>query len=350
MRSRQRLRRTRGACCSPQSLPFARTASRLLRPRGVTPVPSRAGVSLSRTTRRSVSRSHRSLRCCAEGTAAHAVRRGTALRERARQERRRRRSDGIRPHHPAARRLRSVRRSCTRITASVATSASRPWMPAASWPSSRARVRRGDKLYVPQSRSSDQPLHGCAGGIRAAAQARQRPVVQGPRPGPRHGSGTRLRNCSTCNSRRAAREGYAFAWTKRRSAHLRRDSRSRRPRTGRRDRTGRGRLRSARPMIGSSAATWDSARPRWHCGPQFIAVQGGKQSRYWFRRRCSRSSTTRPSPTASPTGRCASSCCRVSEATRRRRWRSRVSPTARWTSSSARTLLQPACASRTSGC
>ncbi len=61
----------------------------------------------------------------------------------------------------------------------------------------------GDKLYVPvQSLRTDQPLHRRSARVRAAAQARRRPVVQGPQPRGRAGSAMPPPNCST--STRAA--------------------------------------------------------------------------------------------------------------------------------------------------
>ena len=63
-------------------------------------------------------------------------------------------------------------------------------------------------------------------------------------------------------------------------------------------------LRAAARWIASSAATSASARPKWRCAPRSSPSRRASRSPCWCRRRCSRSSTTRRSRIASPTGRC----------------------------------------------
>ena len=94
---------------------------------------------------------------------------------------------------------------------------------------------------------------------------------------------------------------------------------------------------AASRWTGWSAATSASARPRSRCARPSSRWPTASRSRCWCRRRCSPSSTSRPSPTASPTGRCSIAELSRFRSARKRRPRSRAWPTAASTSSSAPT-------------
>ena len=97
-------------------------------------------------------------------------------------------------------------------------------------------------------------------------------------------------------------------------------------------------------------ATSATARPRSRSAPRSRRPRTASRSRSSCRRRSSPPSTSRPSAPGSGRSRSRSRCCRGSSRRRTRRRRSRVSPTARWTSSSARTgCCRATCGSRTSG-
>ena len=90
----------------------------------------------------------------------------------------------------------------------------------------------GDKLYVPvQALRAHQPLHRRAGRDRAAAQARQRPVVQGPRAGRGAGSAMWRPNCSISTRAGPRARAMRSPSTSSSCARSRRASRSRRPST-----------------------------------------------------------------------------------------------------------------------
>ena len=62
-------------------------------------------------------------------------------------------------------------------------------------------------------------------------------------------------------------------------------------------------MRTGKPWTAWSAATSASARPRWRSVPPSAPWPAASKSPCSARRRCSASSTTRPSPIALPTGR-----------------------------------------------
>ena len=179
----------------------------------------------------------------------------------------------------------------------------------------------GDKLYVPVQAlerisrytgapAETAPLHKLGGDQWSKARAKA--AAQHPRRGGR-----------TARRLLAPRRPPGPRFRRRRAAAAR--VRGRLPVRGNRRPGGRDRSRCSTTCArrgrwtASSAATSASARPRSRCAPRSSPCRAASRWRCWCRPPCSPSSTTRRSPTASPTGRSRSSCCRASAATRRRK-------------------------------
>ena len=211
----------------------------------------------------------------------------------------------------------SARRSCTRITASAAIAAS----------------RRSTSTACPRSSccSNTRAATSCTCRCRACTSSRATPA-RPPEDAPLHRLGTDQWEKA---KRKAAEQARDIG---RRAARISMRSAQRaRARSSRSTRTAYQRFALEFPFeetedqltaIERVLADLASERPmdRVVCGDvgfgktevalraAFVAVQAGYRWPCSCRPRCSRSSTTAPSRTASPTGRCASSCCRGSAA------------------------------------
>ena len=184
----------------------------------------------------------------------------------------------------------------------------------------------GGSVYLPVYRIGEvQRYLGGEAGDGPARQAGRR------RPGRRSAAASRPRRSKIAEellqlyAQRAALAGHAFPRARRGVPRVRGDVPVRgdaRSGEGDRDRA-RPTCRTACRWIAWSAATSATARPRSRCAPACWRCWAASRWRCWRRRRCSPSSTSSPSPSASPTSRCASRRCRASAArpSSRRRWR-----------------------------
>ena len=170
------------------------------------------------------------------------------------------------------------------------------------------------KLYVPVVEPAPhQPLQRRVARRGAAARARQRAMGEGEEEGgaagARHGgrAAQPLRAARGAQGLRVRLQAARLRGVRRR-LRLRGD---RRPGGGDRGGDRRHDVRASR-WTGWSAATSASARPKSRCAPRSSRWPTASRWRCSCRRRCSPSSTSRRSPTASPTRRCASPSCRAS--------------------------------------
>ena len=159
-----------------------------------------------------------------------------------------------------------------------------------------------DAAHAPTRAASRPPLNRLDGSGVAADQG------PGPRRGPRDRPGARRAVPDAGHTS----PGHAFApdtpWQREIEdvVPLHRDARPAQGHRGRQGRHGGGRAR----WTAWCAATSASARPRWPCGPSSRRSRTASRSPCSCRPPCWPSSTSRPSPTASPATRSGSRCCR----------------------------------------
>ena len=182
-----------------------------------------------------------------------------------------------------------------------------PWTWAKAKPSScTSNTPSESKLYVPVAQLHVISRYTGADRRRgAAARARLRPMGKGQAQGRRAGARHRRRAAQPVRAPRRAR-GPCVPLRAARLRELRRKLRLRgNARPGRRDpRRDPGHDAPAGRWTAWSAATSASARPKSRCAPRSSPSWAASRSRSSRPPRCSPSSTRRPSPTASPTGRC----------------------------------------------
>ena len=200
----------------------------------------------------------------------------------------------------------SATRSSTNNMESAATWGSSRWMSARARPSSSQLIYANDaKLYVPVSSlhligrysgaSPDAaPLHELGSGQWEKAKK------QGGAASARH----RSRASQHLRAARGAQRPRVHSSSRTITRRSPKASPSRKRRTSRRRSTRSSTTsRRASRWTGSCAATSVSARPKSRCALHSSRSPTAGRSRCWCRRRCSPSSTSRSSPTASPSGR-----------------------------------------------